>query len=213
MTTGDGETDFERTTNAVQRYLDALAAGVPAEPLIRELLGRSALRLRTLCTTLLFRGYPRLTRPPLNVRPDEMLGAVVERLLKAMREVHPRNVRQFFGLANRHMRWELNDLARRLDQQSTLLELPDDAVAAPASSGSTIGVTTRRMLDAIEGLPDEEREVFDLLRIQGMTRAEAAQLLGVSESTVARRLARGLLLLDEKLADLRPSGHGSASDP
>jgi hypothetical protein len=46
---------------------------------------------------------------------DEVLGAVVERLLKAMREIRPGTVRQFFALANQRMRWELNDLARRLD--------------------------------------------------------------------------------------------------
>jgi RNA polymerase sigma-70 factor (ECF subfamily) len=28
----------------------------------------------------------------------------------------PTNVRQFFALANQHLRWELNDLARRLDE-------------------------------------------------------------------------------------------------
>ena len=54
----------------------------------------------------------RLTQPPLNLQPDEMLSAVVERLLKAMRSARPRTVRQFFALVNQHMRWELNDLAR-----------------------------------------------------------------------------------------------------
>ena len=34
----------------------------------------------------LYRGYPRLTQHPLNLKADELLGAVVERLLKAMRE-------------------------------------------------------------------------------------------------------------------------------
>lgn len=103
-----------RTTIAVQRYLDELAAGVPAEPVVRALLSRSVERLRLLCTSLLFRSYRRLTLPPVNLQGEEMLSAVVERLLKAMREVRPQNVRQFFGLANRHMRWELNDIARRL---------------------------------------------------------------------------------------------------
>jgi RNA polymerase sigma-70 factor (ECF subfamily) len=42
---------------------------------------------------------------------------VVERLLKAVREVRPATTRQFFALANQHMRWELNDLPRRLDEQ------------------------------------------------------------------------------------------------
>ena len=42
------------------------------------------------------------------------------------------------------------------------------------------------------------------MRIQGMTQAEVAQLLGVSAVTVRRRLNRGLRLLSEQLADLRP---------
>ena len=42
---------------------------------------------------MLYRSYPRLTRPPLYLEADEMLGAVVERLLKALREARPRTVR------------------------------------------------------------------------------------------------------------------------
>ena len=60
------------------------------------------------------------------------------------------------------------------------------------------------MLRAIEELPEDEQEVFDLVRIQGMTQAEVAQLLGVSAVTVKRRLSRGLRLLTEQRADLRP---------
>ena len=60
------------------------------------------------------------------------------------------------------------------------------------------------MLEAIDELPEDEREAFDLVRIQGMTQAEAAQVLGVSAVTVKRRLNRGLRLLTEQLADLRP---------
>ena len=68
----------------------------PAEPIIRALLDRAVRRLQLLCANLLYRSYPRLTQPPLNLQPDELLGAVVERLLKAMREVRPQTVRQFF---------------------------------------------------------------------------------------------------------------------
>src|SRR5262245_128082 len=164
----------QRTTVAVQAYLDELAGGAPPAPVVRALLDRSAERLHMLCSTLLFQSYPRLTRPPVNLRSEEMLSAVVERLLKAMREVRPENVRQFFGLANRHMRWELNDMARRLDEQSAVLGLHDSAVATPESSGSIISVSTRRMLEAIENLPEEEREAFELLRIQGLTYSETA---------------------------------------
>src|SRR5262245_55590448 len=195
----------ERTTAVVQRYLDALTGDAPAEATVRALLDRAVRRLHYLCANLLYRSYPRLTRPPLNLEPDELLGAVVERLLKAMRQSHPETVRQFFGLANQHMRWELNDLARRLDDQEAAAELRDSVVLAAAqSSGSSLSTNTRRMLEAIENLPEDEREVFGLVRIQGMTHAEAAEVLGVSAKTVQRRLHRSLVLLTHKLGDLQP---------
>jgi RNA polymerase sigma-70 factor (ECF subfamily) len=78
-------------------------------------------------------------------------------------------------------------------------------VPAPAGSSSGLTPDSLRMLQAIDELPEDEREVFDLVRIQGMTQTEAAQLLGVSAVTVKRRLNRGLRLLTEQLADLRPA--------
>jgi RNA polymerase sigma-70 factor (ECF subfamily) len=60
------------------------------------------------------------------------------------------------------------------------------------------------MLGAIEGLPEVEREVFELVRIQGLTHGETATVVGVSEKTVQRRLNRARLLLAEQLADLSP---------
>ena len=196
--------DEERTTAAVQRYLDALAGDSPAEPVVRSLLDRSVRRLHQLCSTLLHRSYPRLTQPPLNLQVDEMLSAVVERLLKALREARPETVRQFFGLTCQHMRWELNDLARRLDDQPSVDELRAEMVPAPASSGSGLSPEARRILDVIESLPADEREVFDLIRIQGLTQPEAAEILGVSVMTVRRRLSRGVQRLTELLDDLRP---------
>jgi RNA polymerase sigma-70 factor (ECF subfamily) len=53
-------------------------------------------------------------------------------------------------------------------------------------------------------LPEAEREAFDLVRIQGLTQAEAADVLGVSAATMNRRLNRGLQTLAEALSDLRP---------
>ena len=194
----------EHTTAVVQRYLDELAGDSPAEPVVRALLDGAVRRLHLLCATLLYRSYPRLTQPPLNLQADELLGAVAERLLKALREARPHNVRQFFALANQHMRWELNDLARRLDDQPSAVELREGLVPAPASSGSGLTPNGRRMLEAIDSLPEDEREAFCLVRVQGMTQTEAAKLLDVSVATVKRRLNRGLRLLTEALADLRP---------
>jgi RNA polymerase sigma-70 factor (ECF subfamily) len=195
----------EPTTVVIQRYLDELPGETAAEPIIRGLLGRAADRLRLLCSTFLHRSYPRLARPPVNLETDELLSGVVGGLLTALRAVRPATVRQFFALANQHMRWQLNDLARRLDKRAAVSSLPESGVAAPpASTGSGLSPDGQRMLGAIESLPEEEREVFELVGIQGLTHDEAAAVVGVSPKTVQRRLNRARLLLAERLADLRP---------
>ena len=195
----------EPTTAVVERYLEALAGDQPAEPIVRALLDRSVRRLQVLCGNLLYRHYRRLTLPPLNLQPDEMLGAVVERLLKALPSARPQTVRQFFALVNQHMRWELNDLARRLDEQPAGEELDEERVPAPPGSGSVLTADGRRMLEAIDRLPEEECEVFGLVRIQGLAYAEAGEILGVSTKTIQRRLNRSLVLLTQRLDDLRPT--------
>jgi RNA polymerase sigma-70 factor (ECF subfamily) len=196
--------DEEKTTIAVQLYLNALNGDEPAEPIIRALLDRSVRRLQFLCRNLLYRKYPRLMAPPLNLQPDEMLDAVVERLLKAMSKVRPKTVREFFGLANQHMRWELNDLARRLDEKTVSVEFQDQMVSAPTTGDSLLSSDGLRMLETIDKLPEEEREVFELVRLQGLTQPETAELIGVSAKTVQRRLSRALLRLTRELDDLRP---------
>jgi RNA polymerase sigma-70 factor (ECF subfamily) len=202
----------DHTTAVVQRYLDELAGDSPSEPIVRDLLDRAVRRLHLLCATLLHRSYPRLAQPPSNVQADELLGAVAERLLKAMREARPRSVREFFGLANQHMRWELNDLARRLDGRPDFVELREGLVPSPASSVSGLSPNGLRRLRAIDELPEDEREAFELVRVQGMTQTEAGQVLGVAVVTVKRRLNRGLRLLAERLADLLPGEDPPGSD-
>jgi RNA polymerase sigma-70 factor (ECF subfamily) len=140
-----------------------------------------------------------------------MLGAVVERLLKALCQARPATARQFFALACQHMRWELNDLARRLDEQPAAEELRHELVPAPASSASGFSPDGRRMLAAIESLPEDEREAFDLVRIQGLSQAEAAQVLEVSVRTLSRRLNRGVQLLAATLGDLYPGDEDPAA--
>jgi RNA polymerase sigma factor (sigma-70 family) len=198
--------DEAPTTVIIQRYLDAIPGDTAAEPIVRELLERAAGRLRLLCARFLHKSYPRLTRPPVNLETDELLGGVVAGLLTALRTTRPPTVRRFFALSNQHMRWQLNDLARRLDERPAAAELTETGVMAPPlSTAFGLSPDGRRMLDVIEGLPEEEREVFDLVGIQGLTHAEVGMVVGVSEKTVQRRLNRARLLLAERLADLRPA--------
>jgi RNA polymerase sigma-70 factor (ECF subfamily) len=209
--------DAGQTTAAIQDYLDELdgAAGATAAgSVVTALLGRAVHRLRDLCATTLNRGYPRLARPPLGLDTDELLGSVVERLLKALRQTRPRTVRGFFALANQHIPWELNELARGLAARTPSVDVREDAIVDPVSSGAELGPDARRILDAIDALPDDEREAFGLVRIQGLSHAEAAAVLGVATKTVQRRLNRAVLLLTEQLNEYRPGPAGEAGrDP
>jgi RNA polymerase sigma-70 factor (ECF subfamily) len=202
--------------------LDELAGvrgDAPAEPIVRDLLARSAERLQLLCGSLLHRSYPRLTHGPLNLNTDELLGGLVGRLIKAMREVRPGTVRQFFALANQHIRWELNDLARQLDYAQHPEQL-QEGHAAPArslddpESRVEASATAKQILDAIEELPQDERETFNRVRIQGLSQSEAANVLGVCGKTVQRRLNRGLMLLSRRVDNIvptRPEGRSPTS--
>jgi RNA polymerase sigma-70 factor (ECF subfamily) len=103
------------------------------------------------------------------------------------------------------MRWGLNARARRLDNQPAAVELSDESAPAPASSASGLTPYGRRILAAIKGLLEGEREAFDLMHIQTMSQAEAVQVLEVSVMTVNRPRNRSLHLLAVTLGNLYPS--------
>jgi RNA polymerase sigma-70 factor (ECF subfamily) len=128
--------------------------------MIRELLERAAGRLRLLSATFHYDRYPRFTRPPVKLEPDELLGDVVAGLLSALQMTRPPTVRQFFALANQRIRWQLNDQARRVDERPASAALAESGVTAPpTSTASRLSPDGLRMLEAIEVLPEDEREV------------------------------------------------------
>ena len=57
------------------------------------LLDRAIGRLEMLCASMLYQKYHRLTLPPLSLQTAEVLGAVIERLLKAIAKSAPGLVR------------------------------------------------------------------------------------------------------------------------
>lgn len=200
--------EIGHTTVVVQRFLDDLGrvgGDAPDEILIRQLLSRAASRLHLLSGRLLHQSYPRLAQGPCNVRSEEVLSAVVERMMKAMRSVRPHTVREFFALANQHMRWELNDIARRFDKQAHTVELRESLLQSTAAAEEEEdGLKMHRIFAALDDLPDEEREAFYLVRLQGMSSVDAGRVIGVSYKTVDRRVKRSLALLTHFLADLAP---------
>jgi len=159
-----------------------------ARQIVRELLSAAVDRIRRLCGSTLNRRYPRLVKGPFNVQPEEVLSAVVERLIKALRTLRPGTVREFYSLVTKHIRWELNGLARKLDGERHE-RLETDLVAhEPKDIDEQFSPLGRRILEVIARLPQMDQDIFNLVRVRGMRQPDAAEVLGISERTIQRRL-------------------------
>jgi len=78
---------------------------------------------------------------------------------------------------------------------------------APSAEEVTLALELERAVrHAIEGLPDNCREVFQMSREQGLRYAEIASALEISVKTVEKRMGRALAELRERLAPWLPGG-------
>jgi RNA polymerase sigma-70 factor (ECF subfamily) len=193
-------------TAQLHRWLDRLQAGDLAAR--EELLRSVGNRLEHLARKML-RRFPGVRRW---VETDDVLQNALLRLLRALREVRPASMRDFFGLAAEQMRRELLDLARHYYG-------PHGPGAHHASAAAAGGAPTPaeeptdRADDPdelerwctfhreVEQLPAEEREVLGLMFYHGWKAAEVAEMFGLSERTVRRRWESALLKLHEVLKE------------
>lgn len=68
----------------------------------------------------------------------------------------------------------------------------------------------REFCRVVAGLPDQCRRAFILKKVYGLSQKEIAVELGISESTVEKHIARGLLLCRDGLEAARPAGAPAA---
>jgi RNA polymerase sigma-70 factor (ECF subfamily) len=171
-----------------------------------ELLRHSAQRLMDLARHML-RGFPGVRRW---ADTDDVLQNALLRLVAALREVRPDTPRDFLGLATLQIRRELIDLARHYygpqgpganhasrgpeEDGKTVHYDKADSTFEPSSLAEWCDFHAK-----IDRLPDDEREVVGLLFYQGLTQADAAELLGVTVRTVQRRWHSALLKLHDAL--------------
>lgn len=82
---------------------------------------------------------------------------------------------------------------------------PEDAatpaVADPALADEDLRADALAVRDAIRGLPDDQRLAVALVLIDGLSYAEAAQIMGVPPGTLTSRLVRGRQTLIRTLAE------------
>ncbi len=198
----------------IQACLDRLAAGDPAAR--DELIEASLDRLRGLARALLAR-YPQLRRW---VGSDDVLNDAVLRLCRTLEAVPVADTAHFLALAATNIRRELLDLVRHIYGPRGLATnhetpgadgLPHVERAAARSRDPSDVAVWQELQEQIGRLPDEERKVVSFRLDMGMTNAEIAAVVGVSERTVKRRyVAARLRLRRTYRADLES---GDFSDP
>ena len=191
-------------TSLTQQLLNRIAEGDDQARTL--LISHSMDRLRRLASNML--------RDRQSVRrwddTDDVLQNSLIRLNRALQVVTPESPRRYIGLAATQIRRELLDLYRhhygpeghaahhasdlgKADTQGNILQSYDspDQQMSPATQAS--------IHEAIDRLPDELREVFDMTFYQGMTQEEIAGVLDLSTKTIKRRWRDARLALQELL--------------
>jgi RNA polymerase sigma-70 factor (ECF subfamily) len=201
-------------TVCIQKLLDQLQAG--DENARAELIQCACTKMEQL-TRRMLRSWERVHRWE---DTCDVLQNSLMRLYRSLGEAKPAKTVDFFRLAALNIRRELRDLAKHYygprgegfnhvtlswdpktgeEQEPRLLQKTDDHGEDPANLAAWA-----EFHEQVERLPDEEREMFDLLWYQELSQAEVAALLGISERTVRRRWVSARLKLSEVLGDLLP---------
>ena len=95
------------------------------------------------------------------------------------------------------------DDGRKAQRWSRVVSPEDDATPRapdPAQAGEGLRTDALAARDAIDALPEDQRQAVALVLIEGLSYAEAAQVLGVPAGTLTSRLVRGRQTLVEVLA-------------
>ena len=154
-------------------------------------------------TRKMFRNYPSLRRWELT---DDVFQNSLVRLHRALANTEVESVLHFFNLAGLQIRRELLDLKKHHfgpeghgSNHHTDRQAPDDA-------GGTLYATSDEPEDIsmwgefharVDKLPDELKEVVNLLFYEGLTQEEGSVVLGVSLRTLKRRWQEAKLRLHE----------------
>jgi RNA polymerase sigma-70 factor (ECF subfamily) len=183
----------------IQPFLRQAAAGDPAA--IDALLRHNCDRLTSL-TRRMLGDFQRVRRW---AETADVLQNALLRLVNALRDVKPQTTRDFLALATLQIRRELIDLSRKYYGPHGLGANQDSAAQPANGAGHPEKVDLSHepcslaqwseLHQKIDALPEEEREIVGLLFYQGLSQADAAELLSISIRTVQRRWHSALCTL------------------
>lgn len=194
-------------------YLQSIEAAAAGDHAARDrLLELASARLRTIARSML-RQFPNVSRWE---QTDDIWQSASLRLWKALEDVQVESPRHFFNLAALQIRRELIELARRYSGPQGIGRHHATPQTSPASDDATTDVPAdetheasrlaawTEMHEKVGALPEDEREVFELIWYQGLRQQEVAEVLETSVRTVKRRWQAARLRLHDQLQDSLP---------
>lgn len=154
-------------------------------------------RMQTLASRMI-RGFPTVRRWD---DTADVVQAAALRLHRALGDVELRDPRHLLRLTALQIRRELLDLARKYaspesfaaHHETNALVTADGLVMQVDRAADRVDdpidrlESWTRLHDAVAALPDQERELFDLVWFMGATQHDIATLTGSSPRTVRRR--------------------------
>jgi RNA polymerase sigma-70 factor (ECF subfamily) len=196
--------DLADQTTKLQGWIERFQAGDEAAR--DKLIEHTYERLRRL-TRRMLKGYPRMKRWD---ESGDVLHNALLRLLRALAEVKPATLQEFFGLAATQIRRELIDLTRHYygpqgpgahEEHAANADGPE---GKPYDKPETTHEPSRlaewgEFHEQVDRLPDKERQVFDLLYYHELSQPEAARVLQVSKETIKARWRSARLKLHHVL--------------
>ena len=199
----------QENTSQLQAWLSSAARGEPSG--YDTLIAHASERLLRL-TRRMLRDFPRLRRWE---QTEDVFQQAALRLYRSLTDVKPDSVSGFFALAATQIRRTLLDLARH--------HFGPQGQAAHHHSEDNLFGDGRGLVDkpdlalqpesleewaqfhaAVGLLPDEARQVFEMVWYGGMEQSEIATLLAVSVPTVKRRWRSARLWLQKALSGQSP---------
>lgn len=135
---------------------------------------------------------------------NDVLHDAYIRISRSMDELRPATVRQLMGLVALQTKRVLLDAVRVLRRRPPVRPLgasgasDSAAIPDPPAPSDPEGFPIWEVLELLDRLPADEREVVELLILLELPTIEAASLLGISDDTIRRRWSRARV----KLANL-----------
>ena len=204
----------DEQTAEIQQWLDRLRAGDDSAR--TELVNCACHRLEWL-TRKMLRNWERVHRWE---QTADVVQNVLVRLYRTLAETRPETPVEFFRLAALSVRRELRDLAKHYygprgegtnhatpAWRAKTTDQPMEWEFGESDEDPASLAAWTEFHAHVACLPNDERTVFDLLWYQELSRAEAAQILGISQCTLKRRWAAARLRLHRILGATMPGEH------